>query len=195
MNVYATRPSLLIQVRDASNKLAWAEFVNIYTPLLYGYALKSGLQDSDAADLTQDCLRQVVRYIERFEYAEGRGSFRGWLLAIARNLIRRRILNRNRHPQGVGDTAHGDLLRAIPSREETDRFELEYRRRLFEIASERVRGEFKPATWEAFWLTSVQGFEAVAAAEKLSMSVGAVYIARSRVLARLREEVAKMDEP
>jgi RNA polymerase sigma-70 factor (ECF subfamily) len=181
----------LLKVRDSSNSQAWSEFTTIYVPLLYAYAVKAGLQDCDAADLAQDTLRQVVRYLGSFEYNESRGSFRGWLLTIARNLIRKSW--RARANVATGGTDHLQLLSAQPSRSEKDQFELEYRRRLFELASERVVGEFQPATWQAFWKTAVENVPAASVAEQLELSVGAVYIARSRVLSRLRAEVARLD--
>ena len=64
-----TRASLLIQIRDGSNHAAWQEFVNLYGPLVYGFARKRGLQDADAADLMQDVLRSIATAIGRLDFA------------------------------------------------------------------------------------------------------------------------------
>src|SRR5213075_829282 len=74
-----TRASLLVQIRDGSNHVAWQEFANLYGPVVYGFARKRGLQDADAADLMQDVLRSVSSAMHRLEYDPVRGAFRGWL--------------------------------------------------------------------------------------------------------------------
>src|SRR5687768_4041800 len=83
-----TRPSLLVRLGDPRDGQAWAEFVDVYAPLVYGHARKHGLQDADAADLTQDVLRAVSGSVGRLEYNPERGSFRGWLFTVVRNKLR-----------------------------------------------------------------------------------------------------------
>src|SRR5271155_3369519 len=83
-----TRPSLLIRLRDHQDHQAWAQFVEVYAPFIYGYLRKRGLQDADAADLTQTCLRQVATHVGRLEHDPRRGTFRGWLFTIVRNRLR-----------------------------------------------------------------------------------------------------------
>src|SRR5436309_1969714 len=83
-----TRPSLLVRIRDTRNDQAWSQFVEVYAPLIYGFARKHGLQDADAADLTQDVLRVVASTIGGLEYDRQRGSFRGWLVTVVRNKLR-----------------------------------------------------------------------------------------------------------
>ena len=189
----ATRASLLLEIRDKENSLAWSEFVSIYMPLLHSYSMKAGLQDSDAADVAQDVLRQVVTHIQSFEYQPERGSFRGWLLTIARNLLRKRAAKKHNGTIGTGESAVVEMLSQQPAREESDAWESEYQQRLFQVAAENIKTEFRPATWSAFWRTAVENAEAVAVAGELGMSVGAIYIAKSRVLARLREETKRLD--
>jgi RNA polymerase sigma-70 factor (ECF subfamily) len=101
------------------------------------------------------------------------------------------MINRRRHPPATGDSDAQRLLeeKPAPVGEESALFDIEYRRQLFRWAAEQVRGEFRETTWEAFWRTCVDGREIKQTAEQLGMSVGAVYIARSRVLARLRQKV------
>ena len=80
-----TRLSLLVRIRDSQDDLAWSEFVDVYAPLIHGFACKQGLQDADAADLTQDVLRAVARAIKRLDYDAERGTFRGWLFTAGQS--------------------------------------------------------------------------------------------------------------
>ena len=83
----ATRPSLLIAIRDAGNQTAWNEFVALYTPLVYGHCVRRGLQVADAADVAQEVLKAVAGAIGRFEYDRRKGSFRAWLLTVTRRKL------------------------------------------------------------------------------------------------------------
>lgn len=190
-----TRPSLLVRLRDPNDERAWEEFVEIYAPLIGRVARGRGLQDADAADLAQEVFRAVAGAIDRYDPDPAKGSFRAWLFRIARNLAINLLTARHRHPQGTGDPDIHSLLEQQPAAdaEETRHFDDEYRRRLFRWAAEQVQGEFRESTWKAFWLTGVEGREPRAVAEALGISVGAVYIARSRVMARLRIKIESIE--
>src|SRR5687767_4781568 len=95
-----TRVSLLVQIRDGANHAAWQEFVQLYGPVIYGFARKRGLQDADAADLMQDVLRSVLAAIGRLDYDRRQGTFRGWLFTITRNKIFNFLAARSVRPQG-----------------------------------------------------------------------------------------------
>lgn len=182
-----TRHSLLARLRDVGDEGAWSDFVRLYAPLVYSLARKHDLQDADAADLTQDVLRSMVQALPRLVYDPARGSFRGFLFTAARNQIRKQVMARKRGP------VNSELLDEMPAPEEVDAWEQEYQRHVFGLAAERVRDGFRPATWQAFWRTSVDGEEAQRVGDELGLSVGAVYIARTRVLARIREAVRELE--
>ena len=140
----STRASLLVRLRDPRDERAWAEFVDIYTPLVHRLARQGGLQEADAADLAQDVFRAVASAIDRFDPDPGRGSFRGWLFRIARNLTINALAARGRQPRGSGDT---DVMRLLeeqpaPAPDASACFDVEYRRRLFDWAVGQIRGEF-----------------------------------------------------
>src|SRR3954466_1296013 len=99
-----TRPSLLVRLRDASDHRAWSEFAAVYAPLIHGFARKHGLQDHDAADLTQEVLARVARAVRGLAYDPRRGSFRGWLFTIVHRKLIDFAAGRRRHPQGTGDS-------------------------------------------------------------------------------------------
>ena len=195
-NTPETRASLLIRLRDRRNSQAWSEFVDIYEPLIYRLARRRGLQDADARDLTQQVLMAVAAKVENWDPSRSRGSFRAWVSQVARNLIVNMLVHRRRHPPGTGDSNIQELLNQKPAAtaEDTAVFDSEYRRRIFHYAAEQVRKEFRATTWNAFWDSCVQGQEIKQVAQRLGMTVGAVYIARSRVLARLRQRIEQIEE-
>lgn len=191
----ATRITLLNRIRATDDADAWAEFARLYGPVVYGFARKRGLQDADAADLVQDVLRSVARNAHRINYDPKRGTFRGWLYTVTRNKVYNFLsANRNRPKAGGGDNGSQerlDQLSGKPDEAEAE-WELEYQRRLSAKAMERVKHEFQPNTWQAFWGTAVDGRSAADVGKELRMTSGAVYVAKSRVLARLRDEVQQL---
>jgi RNA polymerase sigma-70 factor (ECF subfamily) len=197
-----TRASLLVRIRDGSDPGAWSRFVELYGPMLYDYGRRHGLQDADAADLTQDVLQAVAASIREFAYDPGKGRFRGWLFTVART--KRIDLSRRlaRGPRGSGDPIDADRMEAIAgcnAQADEAAWLMAYRQRQFAWAVDRVRDEFQEATWQAFWRTAVAGARPRDVAHELGISPGAVYTAKSRVLTRLREVIEQawldVDEP
>jgi RNA polymerase sigma factor (sigma-70 family) len=191
-----TRPSLLMRVRDLEDADAWREFVRLYTPLVFGHCARHGLQEADAADVAQEVMRVAAQTMPEFQYDAQRGKFRGWLLQTTRHRLYKFFARRQRAPQSASETAIERFLDQAPGTDEQARWEEDYRQRLFDWAAEKARPEFQPATWEAFWLTAVESVSVKEVANRVGISIGAVYIARSRVTARLRELVETVtDEP
>lgn len=189
-----TRVSLLTRLKDGADTDAWVEFVRLYGPVVYGFARKRGLQDADAADLMQEVLRSVARNAVKLEYDPTRGTFRGWLYTVTRNKIYNFLTAQKNRPRGSGDSGAVERLDAIPDRaaDKDDDWDIEYERRLSAKAMDRVKHEFQPNTWQAFWGTAVDGRPAQEVGDELKMTAGAVYVAKSRVLARLRDEVQRL---
>ena len=185
-----TRMSLLVQIRDSTNQAAWHEFVQLYSPVIYGFARRRGLQDADAADLMQDVMRSVSSAIGRLDYDRSQGTFRGWLFTITRNKIFNFLSARNIRPRASGKTTTNLLLDEQPeASDDSDQWELEYQRRLAALAMEQIKSEFQEKTWQAFWLTAVEGTAVADVAKQTGLSTGAIYVAKSRVLARLKDAV------
>jgi RNA polymerase sigma-70 factor (ECF subfamily) len=188
-----TRASLLIRLRDRTDQSAWNEFVAVYGPVIYRFARNRGLQDADAADMMQDVLRSVTGAIDRLDYDPRQGRFRGWLFTITRNRVMTLLASRQGKARGTGNSDVNSLLAAQPDQHggpDAD-WELEYRRSQTAQAMEQVRSEFSDKVWNAFWATAVDARPADEAGRELGMSTGAVYVAKSRVLARLREVVQR----
>jgi RNA polymerase sigma factor (sigma-70 family) len=188
-----TRASLLVQIRDGTDRAAWQEFMKIYGPVVYGFARKRGLQDADAADLMQEVMRAVSASIGRLEYDPKQGTFRGWLFTITRNKVFTFLASRRNHPQSSGDSATIRLLDEQPDpNDSSEEWELEYQRRLASLAMARVKNEFHETSWQSFLLTAVEGLAPAEVARQIGISPGAVYVAKSRVLARIKAEVETM---
>lgn len=191
-----TRPSLLLRLRDVEDADAWREFVRLYTPLIFGHCMRRGLQEADAGDVAQEVMRVAAQVMPEFEYDSQHGKFRGWLLQTTRHRLYKFFTRQHRSPQPASETAIERFVDGEPGADERARWEEDYRQRLFDWAAEKARPEFQPATWNAFWLTAVDSVSVKEVAIQLGISVGAVYIARSRVVARLRELIeTATDEP
>jgi RNA polymerase sigma-70 factor (ECF subfamily) len=191
-----TRPSLLLRIRDTGDAEAWREFVRLYTPLVFGHCARHGLQEADAADVAQEVMRVAAQAMPEFQYDAQRGKFRGWLLQTTRHKLHKFYARNHRVPQSTSETTIERFLDREATVDEQTRWEEDYRQRLFDWAAERVQKEFQSATWNAFWLTAVECISVKEVAARLGISIGAVYIARSRVIARLRELIeTATDEP
>lgn len=190
-----TRPSLLVRLKDREDQEAWHVFAEVYQPVIYRLARRKGMQHADAEDLTQLVLMAVAKAVERWEHNPRRARFRTWLHRVAHNAIVN-ALARGKPDRGSGDTGLLALLDNQPNDQgpDSDLLRLEYRREVFRWAARQIRNEFQPSTWDAFWLSAVEGQSVEEVARQLDKTPGTIYAARSRVIRRLREKVAEMDE-
>jgi len=185
--VNSTSVTLLQRVRQRDDQAAWERFVALYAPLLFRWALRAGLAEQDAADLVQDVLVLLMQELPEFEYDAGR-NFRGWLKTVTINKCRER--QRRRVPAaGVGGDS--DPLAELPGASDLEEFwNAEYRQHLVRKALEIMRTEFEPNTWQACWEHTVNDKTAAEVGRQLGLSEAAVYVAKSRVLRRLRQELS-----
>jgi RNA polymerase sigma-70 factor, ECF subfamily len=192
-----TSLSLLDRVR-AQDQAAWSRLVLLYGPLVYRWCRRAGLQAADAADVGQEVFRAVARKVSEFRHDRDGDSFRAWLRAITRN----KILDAFRRPApGCPPPGGSDAqrrLQEVPTRVLEDAgpaADAEETRLLFRQAVELMRGEFEEGTWRAFWQAAVEGRRPADVAADLGVSVNVVYLAKSRILRRLREEFADLLGP
>jgi RNA polymerase sigma factor (sigma-70 family) len=191
-----TRASLLVRLRDPQDEAAWTQFVDIYGPLIYGYARKQGLQDADAVDLSQEVLGTVSGAAGRLEYDPKRGTFRSWLFTVMRRKLSNWRRAQKNRPRGSGDAATHRLLEQCPGPEPAQaEWDAEWEERLYAWACAQVCRQVSEVTWQAFWRTAIDGETGKRVAADLGLSVAAVYHARSRVTARLKELVQSAQEP
>src|SRR5262249_52544511 len=128
----------------------------------------------------QAALHQVATHVSSLEYDPHRGTFRGWLFTVVRNLLRDHYAKLRRVCRGSGDSATQRLLESepAPGPEETGEWEREYRRGLLAWAGEQIRPQVQEATWQAFWQTAVEGRSGAEVARRTALTLAAVYLAR-----------------
>lgn len=187
-----TRISLILRLRHTADAEAWQEFVEIYQPLIFRIAVKKGLQAADARDLTQEVLLRVATAINQWNPNPEQGTFRGWISRITRNMVIDFFRNRQRLPVTSDETSIFKLVHSTPQQsEETGLFDFEQERQMFVWAAEKIRPTFHATTWQAFWSTAVELKSPEQIATDLGISRGAVYIAKSRVMAKLKKTIAQ----
>jgi RNA polymerase sigma-70 factor (ECF subfamily) len=187
--------SLLERVR-VRDRAAWERLVGLYGPMVYGWCLRAGLQPADAADVGQEVFAAVARGIDGFRHDREGDTFRGWLYVITRNKVRDRAASPG--AVGTGGSDAQRRLAELPAEQPAepgataDAEEVNDRKALCRRAVECVRGDFEPRTWQAFWRAFVDGHAPADIASDLGITANAVYLAKSRVLRRLREEFAAL---
>ena len=187
-----TRASLILRLRHPDDAAAWQEFIEIYQPLVFRLARNRGLQEADALDTTQEVMARVAKAINRWDPDPDKGSFRGWLSRITRNLCIEFLRSKGRRPVTSDDSNIRGLINSIPeSSDESELFDLEHQRQVFAWAADKIRDSFQPKSWNAFWQTAVEQRSASDVARELDLSKGAVYIARSRVMSKLKEQIQR----
>jgi RNA polymerase sigma-70 factor (ECF subfamily) len=189
----ATSRSLLARVR-ANEPEAWERLVNLYGPLVLSWCRGKGLQDQDSADVFQDVFQAVVASVGSFRKERQGDTFRGWLRRITQNKVRDHFRKRRHEAQAEGGSSAQQRLAQLAEPPLVEDLAPEGECGLFARALDLIRGEFEPRTWAAFWRTAVEGRAPKDVAAELSLSPGAVRVAKSRVLHRLREELGDLME-
>jgi RNA polymerase sigma-70 factor (ECF subfamily) len=182
---------------QAQHTEAWRRLVQLYGPVVYGWCKRRGLQPSDAEDITQEVFRTVLLRIASFRRERSQDTFRGWLWTITRNKLGDYIRRRETHPNPAGGSEARVQMEQVPAAalEDGDEAEPQNNSYLYRRALDMIRSEFEPSSWDAFWRVVVGGQRPADVAEALGLSLNAVYLAKSRVLRRLREELGDIPNP
>jgi RNA polymerase sigma-70 factor (ECF subfamily) len=189
-----TRPSLLLRVRDPRDAAAWQTFVDVYGPLVYRHCRGRGLPHEDAENVTQEVFAQVSQSIRRFDYRPEAGRFRAWLGTVTRNEISRFRKKDARAVHGAGGAEGEQGLDSAAARGEDTAWAEEFNAHLLATALERCRPHFEEQTWRAFELAWLDKRPAPEVARELEVPIDRVYVAKSRVLERLEQEVRELAE-
>ncbi len=181
-----------LEIRD---ERAWSDFVDRYAPKVYGWCRAWKLQESDAQDVTQVVLLKLARRMEQFRYDPSQ-SFRGWLWTLTEHAWKDWRDDRRRLGAAVGGDEVLACLERVEAREDlAHRLEQEYDLELLDEAIRRVRSQVAPSTWEAYRLTAIEKLSGSDAADRLGLSVAAVFKAKSAVMKRLQDEVRTLEGP
>jgi RNA polymerase sigma-70 factor (ECF subfamily) len=187
-----TSGSLLERVK-AGDPAAWERLISLYAPLVYNWCRHWDLQDQDIADICQEVFLSLVGHIAAFRKERKGDTFRGWLRTILRNKVHDHFRRLGRECQGVGGTDAQQRFFQLPQPQpEKAQIAGVEECALFHRALDMIRAEFEPRTWQAFWQTTIEGRAPKDVAADLGMSSGAVRVAKSRVLHRLREELGDL---
>ncbi len=185
-----TSATLLERLRDPRDADAWSRLVDLYTPLIRGWAERLNVRGTDADDLVQEVMTVVVRRFPEFVHPERPGAFRGWLRAIAANCARTMWKSRKVYPTAPGGSDFGSYLARLedPTDDFAQAWEREHDLHVTRKLLDRIKPDFEARTWELFGRFVLDGLSAEEVATETGTTANAVYIAKSRVLARLREE-------
>ncbi len=185
-----TSATLLGRLRNPHDSDAWARLVELYAPLVRGWAERLNVRGADADDLVQEVMAVVVRRFPEFVHPEKPGAFRGWLRAIAANCARTVWKSRKVNPVAPGGSDFGSYLAKLedPTDDLARAWEREHDLHVTRKLLDRIKPDFEARTWELFGRFVIDGLSAEEVAAEVGVSANAVYIAKSRVLARLREE-------
>jgi RNA polymerase sigma-70 factor, ECF subfamily len=185
--VLETSFSLLERLRLSSDSAAWQRLVELYTPYIQSWLRRQNVQPADVEDLTQEVLRSVVAALPNFQHDLRRGAFRRWLRTITVNHLRG--FWRARRPRTLSEENEQFLDRLEDPASDLSRlWDEEHDRHVVRRLLELIQSDFEPTTWRAFQLVVLEGRSASEAAAELGISANAARIAKSRVLARLRQE-------
>ncbi|MEM7479218.1 MAG: sigma-70 family RNA polymerase sigma factor [Planctomycetota bacterium] len=192
----STRESLLLRLHNETDTEAWSQFVEIYSPLLFRFGRRYHCTEAEAADMVQDVMGEVFKSIGKFEYDPKIGKFRNWLLRIAKRRLWRMREKQSRQPRSPGDTSETLLFENAPDKhDDLQRYwDDEYQQHLVRWGIEQIKHSFEEHTWNAFWMTAIEERPVAEVAAELGMSTGAVYVAKSRALKKLGEEIRKIDD-
>lgn len=190
---WTTSPSLLARAQEQDDD-SWKQIVHLYGPLVAYWCRQATVSASDIDDVVQDIFLSIARELPQFRYDRPGDSFRGWIRVITRRRVADYFRRLNGRPSAEGGTTACRRLNEIAdpvaacfdSDPEAESEELSIACRSLEL----IRNHFQPSTWTAFWRTAIENVPTAEVAEQLQMSQSAVRMARSRVLNRLRQELA-----
>jgi RNA polymerase sigma-70 factor (ECF subfamily) len=193
-----TSATLLLRLQDIEDHEAWAAFVETYAPVVFAWCRRFRLQDSDAADVTQDVLVKLMRSMQEFRYEPGKGRFRGWLKTVTANTVTDLSRSFERRFRATGGEDSRAMLGSLQAPDAIEALasdlEARHQRELLEQAAAVVQPRVKPHTWEAWKRTSMERVPAAEVAAQLGIAIGDVYVARSRINKMLTIEVQKLQQ-
>lgn len=184
-----TRASLLIRIRNPDDSVSWNEFYQIYSPLIYRYALSRGLNHDDAEEIRSSCYETILKKIGSFEYEKQKGGFKAWL----RRIVTNRVIDSKRKlaPQHGRDSQ----LNRIPADEESaeEMFDEQWKRNHLNYCLKKLKPQIESTQFDAFMLL-LEGESVESVCDKLSINANQAYKAKSKILKLIRQELRQIEE-
>ena len=189
-----TRVSLILHLQNEQDDAAWREFVMVYELFLMRLIERRGVPATHVNDVTNQVLSTIARSITQWKDDQQDASFRRWVSCVARNVVIKYMSNERRHVAAVGGTDALESLAQLPAPLNHE-IERQYEHELIVWAAEQVKGEFIDTSWQAFWMTMIEGRAVADVVQTLAVSPGSIYMSRGRILKRIRDKVIEVMEP
>lgn len=196
-----TRQSLLTRLKHWDDQEGWQEFFDTYWRLIYGVARKAGLNDAEAQEVVQASVITVAKKMKSgaFKYDPKRGSFKAWLLTLTQWRISDQFRNRQRQAERHPDLeAKTDLMEAVPDDAAEERlsqvWDAEWQNNLLHVALERIKPRISSRTFQIFQLHVRKDWPVEKVMKTLGVGKAQVYLARHRIAAMLKKELAKLEK-
>lgn len=186
-----TSASLLERLTDRPENSDWDRLVDVYSPLIRNWIQRHALlQGSDIDDVVQDVLAVLVKKLRDFRREPRAGAFRRWLKSITINCLREFWKSRRTRPFPSEPSNLINILEQLedPCSGLSRIWDEEYEQFVTRKLLVQIRPAFTESTWRAFQGFAIEGRSAEEIAQELDITVNAVFIAKSRVLTRLRQE-------
>lgn len=191
----STSISLLQRLCEQPDSDAWQQLMRQYAPMMRGWLRERLVPNQDVEDIIQDVMAVLIQRINEFQRQRA-GSFRCWVRNITVNCMRDHLRKRNRSPHGVGGSGMVKIIQDLGDKQSllSRQWEEEHTKHLVAVILKRVQPEFRETTWRAFQGVVLDQLPASQVAKSLGVSINAVFVAKSRVLARVRSEGAGLLE-
>jgi RNA polymerase sigma-70 factor (ECF subfamily) len=186
-----TSVSLLERLCLQPDESSWKRFVDLYTPLIRGWLRHYSVKEEDAEDLAQEVMAVVVRDLTHFQHNHQRGAFRSWLRTVTVNQLRTLWRTRQGPDVATGNSEMARMLDKLadPNSSLSMLWDQQHDRHVVDRLMALIQPQFEPTTWQAFRRVAIDGVKAATVAKELGISVNAVFLAKSRVINRLRQEL------
>ncbi len=189
-----TRRSLIVHLQNEQDDVAWCEFVTVYESFLMRLIQRRGVPAAHVNDVTNQVLAAIAQSITQWKDDQGDASFRRWISRVARNVVLKYMSRERRQVSAAGGTDALETLAQVPDAID-ESLARQYEHELIVWAADQVKGEFIETSWQAFWLTMIDGRSVTDVAQSLAVSPGSIYMSRGRILKRIRDKVREVLQP
>ena len=194
-----TRATLIQRLKNWQDQSSWQDFFDTYWKLIYGVAIKGGLNAAEAQDVVQETMIAVARHMPSFKYDPVLGSFKTWLLNMTRWRITDQLRKRGpfvRYQSPAEDTGTRILDKvADPTSQDWDAlWDAEWEKNLYEVAIAKVKRRLDPQKFQIFDLYVNKAWPPQKVAAAFSLSVDQVYLAKHRTAELIKEEIERLQK-